>query len=93
MALVASCRAVGHMGPWCTGPSLSVEGRWASRLSSAATTGLTLGGGGCGVYLGIHVLCEQRGLVNLRGFGGKRLTESVEGWGDQGRLGQEPRDI
>lgn len=51
------------------------------RPSGSATAGLTLGRGGREVYLGIHVLCEERGLVNLKSFGGRRLTESVEGGG------------
>lgn len=46
------------------------------RPSGSATAGLTLGRGGCEVYLGIHVLCEERRLVNLKIFGGRRLTES-----------------
>ena len=69
-----------------------MEGQWGSELSSLVTTGVTVCGGGCGVYLGIHVLCEQQRLANLKGFGGKRLRISGR-WGDQGRVQWEPKDI
>lgn len=75
---------------WCTGSSLCVEGQWASELSFPATTGLTVCRGGCGGYLGIHVLCKQQRLANLKGFGGKG-SESVEGGGTRGRYGRNQR--